>query len=329
MERKIVMIIDFNNLIYKCLNHRKWTATNGVEVGAVVNMINRIKQYKMQIDPDYLVFASDLSRTNTFRRKLYPMYKAQRAPTKTEMHEQMTLASRIIALLGFPIINDMNYEGDDIIGMVSRFAEDNNMNCVIVSGDHDMYQLISEYTWILDPNDSQIIDIDEMYRRTGLYPSQWVDYKMLLGDNSDNVPGIANIGKKAAPNLMREYGSLEAIYNNIDNLMPAHQAGLLDAKPRLELLRTLMTIVTDYTKINLNMDKLRRMDPFPNELYHEMAIIGNTPTSNNVRFYLLRRGRDRSDMVERNEVVVQQAVNSLDKEYDYQLKGDNNNDSAA
>ena len=327
MERKVVMAVDFNNLIYKSLG-RHHTATNGMDVGAVVNLLFRLKSLKDQFDPDYIVFASDLSRTKTFRRQLYPMYKAQRAPVQSNVTDQMALASRILALLGFPIINDMYYEGDDILGMISRLAEDHDMNCVIISGDHDMYQLITDYTWIYDVNQNCIMDANNMHQFTGLYPEQWVDYKILLGDNSDNVPGVPNVGKKTAAYLMREYKSLSNIYNNLDRLTPQHQAGLLDTKPRLELLRKLMTIVTDYTKIGLTIERLYRMDPFPIEVYQELNVIGNPALSSMVRFNLLRVGRDRENMVPRTEAIVVPAVNSLDNEYDYnESKGDISDDS--
>lgn len=330
MEKKLVLAIDFNNLIYCCWNSRKWHTPDGREVGAVINLINKIISLKDQFDPDYLVFASDLSRTQTFRRKLYPMYKAQRAPTATEIQKQMQLSSHILALLGYPIINDMNFEGDDVLGMISRLAEDNNMNCIIVSCDHDMYQLITENTWVMDVRRNILIDIDEVYNSTGLYPSQWVDYKILLGDNSDNIPGVPNIGKKSAPALIRQYGSLSNIYNHISEINPAHQAGLLDAQQRLDLLYKLMTIVTDYTKLNITVDKLRRMEPFTLELAQELRSFGNLGFMNAVKFNLMRPYRDKRDLAERKELVVTQAVNSLDKEYNYPItEGGKNNDSAA
>jgi DNA polymerase-1 len=179
----------------------------------------------------------------------------------------MKYALRILSLLGYPIINNELYEADDILGMISRFAVDNNMDMIISSSDKDLYQLVNDNVCIFSPKSKDIVDINYIDQQYRLHPSQWVELKMLQGDRSDNIPGIDGIGEVHALKLMNQYKSIDHIYKNINQLKPAIRENLANGYDRLPLMRDLVTIETDYNKIGLNMNMLRATRSYPEEVY--------------------------------------------------------------
>jgi len=242
---------------------KELTNSKGINVNGIIAFFHRVVNLKNYFGPDYIVIANDVGRARTFRRKLYAPYKATRAPAPEGILEQLRYGLQLCYHLGYPIINHEDYEADDILGMVSKFGNDNNMDVVLVTSDRDYYQLVSEQVVVFNPRKSEIIDTRWIVDTYRLQPYQLIELKALAGDKSDNIPGATGIGNTTALRLMQRFGSIAAIYDNIDSLTGRLQRSLDSSRELIELSRILGTIVTDYSLIDLTIDRLERQ-PYRN-----------------------------------------------------------------
>lgn len=266
-NRKIIIGIDFNNVLFGSYYGQKLINSKGINVNAIKGFFFKIKALKEMFDPDYIVLANDISRERTFRRKLYKPYKAQRKPHDEDIMIQMKYAAQIAGLLGYPFINNDLYEADDVLGMISKYSTENGMEIILSSSDRDLYQLVDDHVYIMSPRNNDLIDRNWIMDHYKLTPEQWVELKMLQGDRSDNIPGIPGIGEITALRLMNQFDSIENIYNNLNKLKPNMKELLEKHKDVLPLTRELVTIVTDHTKIELTEDMLNRKEIFRKELF--------------------------------------------------------------
>lgn len=265
--KPLILGIDFNNMMFGSYYGESLINSKGINVNAIKGFFFKIKSLKDALSPDYIIFANDLGRDRTFRRKLYKPYKAQRKPSDPDIVIQLNYASQIAALIGYPFINNEIYEADDILGMVSKFATDNNMEMIIASSDKDLYQLVNDDVYIFSPRDKELIDRDWLYQKYQLTPSQWIELKMLQGDRSDNIPGIDNVGEVTALRLMQQYQSIENVYKNLGSLKPSLRDTLQAGQSRLSLTRELVTIITDYNQIGLTLSMLEFKERYIKELF--------------------------------------------------------------
>lgn len=265
-KRKLILAIDFNNVVFASYYGQKLFNSKGVNINAIKGFFFKLKMLKESFTPDYIVFASDLSRERTFRRKLYKGYKAQRKPTDEDVVFQMKYINQLVSLLGYPVLNNDLYEADDILGMISKYATDNNMDTIIISSDRDLYQLINDNTFILSPRNSDVIDTAYLIEKYKLMPNQWIDLKILQGDNSDNIPGIPGIGEITALRLMQQYDSIDGIYSHMNEHKVGIQNLLEKGKDSIELTRKLVTIVTDYSIIDLSEKNFMRDTQYGKEI---------------------------------------------------------------
>lgn len=270
-DRKLVVGIDFNNMVFGSYYGQSLINSKGMNVNAIKGFFFKIKALKDMFSPDYIVIANDLSREKTFRRKLYKQYKAQRKPHDEDIMKQMKYTSQLTALLGYPFINNELYEADDVLGMISKYTYEHDMDFVMASSDKDLYQLVNDKTFVLSAKDKELIDPAWMMDNYRLTPDQWIELKMLQGDTSDNIPGIRGVGKITALKLMQQFGSIDEIYSNLNNLQPKLKDILLAGKDILPLTRDLVTIITDYTKIGLTGEMLNRKEVFESEIYGVLA----------------------------------------------------------
>ena len=190
--------------------------------------------------------------------------------------------------MGYKFINNEMYEADDILGMISKFLGEKDIDVIIASSDRDLYQLLDDHTFIMAPKHNELIDQQWLYERFRMTPQQWIELKMLQGDRSDNIPGIPGIGEKTALILMQKYGSIDEIYNHISELKSGLQHILQDGKKILPLTRDLVTIVRDYTKINLTEEMLIPSEPFVQEVYDLITYLEIYSLVNVVEFSLLK-----------------------------------------
>ena len=283
-KRKLVMAIDFCNMVFTSYYGQKLYNSKGNNINAIKGFFFKLKMLKESFNPDYIVFASDLSRERTFRRKLFKGYKAQRKPTDEDVIFQMKYISQIIGLLGYPMLNNELYEADDILGMIAKYNENHDMDTIIISSDRDLYQLIDEHTFILSPRNSDVIDIAYLIEKYKLMPNQWIDLKILQGDHSDNIQGIPGIGEITALRLMQQYDSIDGIYSHMNEHKPAVQAALQKGESAIELTRKLVTIITDYTLINLDEKYFNKDKEYGKEIM-DVIIELEIPTLINVFNY--------------------------------------------
>lgn len=266
MDRQLILGIDFNNIFFASSYEQPLINNQGFNVNAIKGFFFKIRALRDTFSPDYIIFGSDLERSKTFRRKLYKPYKAQRKSHDPQIMDQMKYALQITDLLGFPIINNELYEADDILGMISKWTSERDIDFIIASSDRDLYQLVNETTYIYSPKSKEVVDKLYLQDNYKLAPEQWVELKMLQGDQSDNIPGIPGIGKVTALKLMQQYGSIDEIYNHLNQLKPGIKEKLENNKEVLPLTRELVTILTDYNLINFNENMLERKEIFRNEV---------------------------------------------------------------
>lgn len=222
---------------------------DGNNVSAVFGFFNIIMMLIRQYSPDYLIVAMD-SKGKTFRHELYDQYKANRDKTPEDLHSQIPIIEHILDAMRIPHYAQVGMEADDIVATICRNASSNGLETVMVTGDKDLLQLVRDDVFALRPPRKgekeyrlcSSVDVKELF---GVEPCQMVDYLTILGDSSDNVPGINGIGEKGAVKLLSDYGSLDNAYSHIGELSKGIQSKLEAAKDHIELSRTLIELKDD------------------------------------------------------------------------------------
>ena len=189
----------------------------------------------------------------TFRHKMYDGYKATRHAMPEELAQQMPVLKQLLADLGYRTVTAEGWEADDILGTLAAACAARKDDCFLATGDRDSLQLVSESTTVLlaatvmGRSKTVVMDEDAIQEKYGLAPKQLIEVKSLMGDTSDNIPGVKGIGEKTALSLVQTFGSLEGVYQNIDDkrIKPKQREHLLEDKPMAELSHTLGTIRTD------------------------------------------------------------------------------------
>ncbi len=209
-----MLVIDGNSILNRAFyGVRPLTTKDGFPTNALYGVVNMIKKQIDQTGADGLAVAFDL-KAPTFRHKLYDAYKAGRRPMPEELAQQLPVAKELLAAMGFHVLEEEGYEADDILGTVSAMCERQGVSCYLMTGDRDALQLISDTTHILLATNTETVDTDRAAFREkyGVEPEQFVDVKALMGDSSDNIPGVPGIGEKTALKLIASYGSLDGVY---------------------------------------------------------------------------------------------------------------------
>ena len=244
------LVIDGSSLI-----HRAFFALpplmnkQGVHTGAVYGLCNMLLKLLGDLQPRYMAVAFDKSR-KTFRTEMYADYKGQRKPTPSELSEQFPLSMKVLDALGIHTLELDNYEADDIIGTFAKAAPQ-DVEVIIVTGDRDELQLVDERTKVYYTkrgiSDIQIFDEAEFAANyEGLQPKQLIELKGLMGDTSDNIPGVPGVGPKTAIKLIKEYGTVENVLANIDKVTAKALKSKLEANKESALLsQKLATICTE------------------------------------------------------------------------------------
>lgn len=266
-------IVDGNSVINRAFYVIKiLTNSKGQSVNGVYGFIKIFQRFIKSLKPEYVAIAFDVSRT-TFRTEIFKNYKINRKKMPIELVEQVGILQNILSLAGFSVLQFPNFEADDIIGSLSKQFASEKLNCVILSGDCDFFQLINQNVQVYlstkkaGKSTVEIINERKVKEITGVLPSQIVDLKALMGDASDNIPGCAGIGKKGAAKLINEFGTIENLYNNLEKVKSAA------------------------TKNNLTINKTDVL------LSKKLAEINtNVPISSNLSYYI-PKNVDKSDLV--------------------------------
>ncbi len=245
---KTLLCIDGNSILNRSFyGIRLLTTKDGFPTNALYGLVNVISREMEALKPDYAAIAYDL-KAPTFRHKLYTDYKAGRHAMPDELRAQMPVSREFAEMLGLHILSMEGFEADDILGTLAAMAEADSEECraYLLTGDKDSLQLISPRVHVLLAGNQETADMDEaaFTARYGVRPDQFVDVKALMGDSSDNIPGVPGIGEKTALKLISEYGSLDSVYASLDTAKhtPSVRKKLTDGRESAYLSRTLAQI---------------------------------------------------------------------------------------
>ena len=246
---KKILVIDGNSIINRAFfGVRPLTTKSGKNTNAIYGMVNIVSRQLDAIKPDYAAVAFDL-KAPTFRHEMFAEYKAGRSPTPPELLEQFPEAKIIMELMGIHPLELAGYEADDIQGTIAKMAHGcEDTESYILSGDRDLLQLIDDKVAVLLAGNSEtkLMRAPEFEEKYGITPDLFVDMKALMGDSSDNIPGVRGIGEKTAASLIQNFGTLEGIYENIDDsrITKSVRAKLIEGKDNAYLSRKLAKIDT-------------------------------------------------------------------------------------
>ncbi len=223
--------------------------SEGFPTGLLTGFANLVHALHRDHSTDYLVFALD-TKGKTFRNDIYPEYKANRDPAPDDLVKQLPIAIEWIEQMGFANLSREGFEADDVITTVTKFAKEKGMKVRIVSHDKDLYQMIEDgKVEMYDSVKRAVVDEQACVDKFGVKPQDFIDFQAIMGDSSDNVPGVKGIGKVGASKLINKYHTLEAIYDDLENSgTPRIQNLLLESREKAFLSRELVTMRTDVFK---------------------------------------------------------------------------------
>lgn len=250
MTKPRLFIVDAMALAFRSFHAfpRPLTTSSGLPTQAIYGSLMFLTQLIEREKPDYLLIATD-SDAKTFRHEMYPEYKANRGEMPEDLAVQIPYLYRLFQAFGCFILKVPGLEADDLIGSVVQQWASSQLHCYIVSGDKDFMQLVNDDVSLYIPqkaSDPKIVDINGVYDKFGVEPHQVIDLLAIMGDSSDNVPGVKGIGEKGAAKLIQTFGSLEQIYENLDQITNKRQLnGLSESKELAFLSKELVTIKTD------------------------------------------------------------------------------------
>ncbi|MCX6725789.1 MAG: hypothetical protein NT052_00525 [Candidatus Shapirobacteria bacterium] len=262
---KRLVLIDGHAILHRAYHAFPLTLTTrkGELVNAAYGFTRILLAVLDDLKPKYLAVAVDLPKP-TFRHKEYLGYQVQRPQMDQELAGQIKRVHQIVRALNIPLFSKEGFEADDVIGTLASQAVQNkvhrvkNIEVIIVTGDKDIMQLIKKNIKVYAPRkgfaEAELFDQEKVKKFLGIKPEQIIDYKALIGDSSDNYPGIPGIGPKTAVELLNKYDNLKKIYQNLDKVRPATVTKLKEGKESGLLSQKLATIITN-VPIKLNLKK--------------------------------------------------------------------------
>ena len=270
---KKVLLIDGNNILFRSYYATAYSGntmknSKGFPTNALYGLVNMMNKIIHEENPEYVMIAFDKGKT--FRHEKYTDYKGGRAATPDELKLQFPKSRELVTAMGFKYYEIDNYEADDIIGTFAKKIDESSDYCAtIISSDKDLLQLITDKVEVklLKTNDYIRMTKEEFFNTYGIEPPRMVDLKALMGDSSDNIPGVAGVGEKTALKLLQEYGTLGNLYNNIDSVKGKVKEKLEKDKEKAFMSYDLATIYkdvdidTDFNSIKYNgIDTLKYID---------------------------------------------------------------------
>ena len=299
---KKIVLVDGNNLLFRSYYATAYTGNimrnkDGFPTNGLYGFVNMINKIILEEKPEYMMVAFDIGKT--FRHEKYERYKDGRKETPEDLKLQFPVAKKILTAMGIKYLECAGYEADDIIGTVSLWCEkDPKYEALIVSSDKDLLQLISDETVVKLLKSKDYIMMDkETFRETyGFDPINMIDLKALMGDSSDNIPGVKGIGEKGAIKLISEYHTIDNLYDNIGNIKGAMQTKLIEGKEDAYYSRDLVTIYRE-VPLDVTFDDLIYKKENTNELID---------IYNNLGFYSLLRKMDNTEKEVKEEFVKEE-----------------------
>lgn len=274
MER--LLIIDSNSILNRAYFAIPPMKTNeGLHTNAVYGFTNMLLKIKEELKPDFIVATFD-RKAPTFRHLEYDQYKAGRRKMDDDLVEQLQPTKDVLAAMSISVMEIDGFEADDLIGTLSLEAEKEGIEVYILSGDKDNLQLASDLTKIVIPkkgiSEKEIYDGQRFFEEFGVTPHQFIDVKGLMGDKSDNIPGVPSIGEKTAFQLIRDYGSIEGVYENIELIKkPKQKQNLEEHMEDAFFSKKLSTIIRN-VPIEIDFDQLKDQSDYDEEKLREIYL---------------------------------------------------------
>ena len=245
MSKEKLLLVDGSSYLYRAFHALPdLRSSDGRPTGAIYGVLNMLQKLIKSERPDYLSVVFD-TPVKTFRHDIFPEYKANRQKTPEDLIAQIEPLHQAIINLGLPLIAVDGVEADDVIGTLAMEAEKKNIKTLIATGDKDMAQLVTDNIHLIDTMKDIRMGPREVLEKFGILPERFIDYLTLAGDTSDNIPGVEKVGPKTAIKWINEYGSLEGVIENADQIKGKIGDNLNAALDQLDLFKTLVTIKCD------------------------------------------------------------------------------------
>src|SRR5688500_1479202 len=259
-ERPDLVLADGSSYLYRAFHAlQPFSNSRGEPTGAVFGVLNMLNKFLKDYDPERIAVVFDASG-KTFRDELFAEYKAHRPPMPDDLRSQIQPLFEAVKGLGLPILRESGVEADDVIGTLACTAAKQNLSVLISTGDKDMAQLVSPQITLINTMSNTLLDRAGVKNKFDVFPEQIIDYLALVGDSSDNIPGIDKVGPKTAAKWLGQYTTLDKLVADAANVGGKVGENLRAGLGTLELARKLATIRTDVA-LPLSLDELMRRPP--------------------------------------------------------------------
>ncbi|MBU9737584.1 DNA polymerase I [Diplocloster agilis] len=273
MSEKIVLIDGHSILNRAFFGVPDLTNSDGLHTNAIYGFLNIMFKILEEEQADYLTVAFDV-HAPTFRHEMFGEYKGTRKPMADELHQQVPVMKEVLGAMGIQVIEQAGYEADDLLGTVSKHCEELGLDVSVVSGDRDLLQLATDKVKIRIPKTKRgTTEVEDYYaedvcKRYQVTPTQFIDVKALMGDASDNIPGVPGIGEKTATKIIVDYGSIENAYEHVEEIKPNRaKEALRDHYDMAQMSKTLATICVD-CDVPFSLDKAKLGELYTPEAYN-------------------------------------------------------------
>ena len=227
-----LILVDGSSYLYRAYHaFPPLTNSAGEPTGAMYGVLNMLRSLIMQYKPSHVAVVFD-AKGKTFRDELFESYKSHRPPMPDDLREQIAPLHEMVEAMGLPLLVVSGVEADDVIGTLAREASQKGMSVLISTGDKDMAQLVEPNITLINTMNNTILGPDEVKEKYGVPPELIIDFLALMGDSSDNIPGVPGVGEKTALALLQGIGSLESIYNDLDAIAPLGFRGSKTLAPK-------------------------------------------------------------------------------------------------
>ncbi|KZN64087.1 DNA polymerase I [Pseudoalteromonas luteoviolacea] len=237
------------------------TNSQGEATGAIYGVINMLKSLLKQFDPSHMVVVFD-AKGPTFRNDMYSEYKANRPPMPDDLRAQIEPIHNIIKAMGLPLVSISGVEADDVIGTFSRIAAQQQRHVLISTGDKDMAQLVNEHVTLINTMTDTVLDPAGVVEKFGVGPELIIDFLALMGDKVDNIPGVPGVGEKTALAMLQGLGSIESLYENLDQIAPLGFRGSKGMAKKLEEHKEQLTLSYELATIKLDCEVEQDLETF-------------------------------------------------------------------
>ncbi len=256
MEKPILYLIDGSSYIFRAYYAiRHLSNSKGIPTNAIYGFTAMLFKFLKDYEPTHLGIVFD-SKGKTFRDDIYPLYKANRSAPPEDLAQQFSMIFEMVDAFNIPQVQLEGFEADDLMGTIAKDVQKEDANVVLVTGDKDFCQLVSDKVTLLDTLKNKITGIPEVKEKYGVAPERVIDVFALAGDAVDNIPGVKGIGEKTAVSLISKFGSLDELFNNLDDVSKRQKVLIEEKKEDAVLSKELVTIKTD-VDIETRLDKFK------------------------------------------------------------------------